>query len=99
MVLLPLSPGTRLQVNSTVGPLTTEPPSGWPNCGALGFGPVGVIERAELNGPQPLPVHAATSTLAAPDGTGSPETLVPTISRAATASAPPPGPAGGGWIT
>jgi hypothetical protein len=96
VVLLPLSPGTRLQVNSTVGPLTTEPPSGWPIWGAVGFAPPPGMAAGELNGPQPLPLHAPTSTLAPPVGISSAAMLVPTTSRAATASAPPPGPAGGG---
>ena len=93
---LPSSPGMRLQVNSTDGPFTTEPSSGEPTCGAAGFGPAGLTRAALLNGPQPSPLQAATITDACPAGTGSVTLVAPTTWRAATVSAPPPGPAGGG---
>ncbi|MFN8642829.1 MAG: hypothetical protein U0802_14705 [Candidatus Binatia bacterium] len=50
-----------------------------------------MIGVAALNGPQPLPVHAATRMLAAPTGTGRLATLVPTT--AAPRTAPPAWPA------
>src|SRR5262245_42636807 len=53
---------------------------------------------AGLYGPQPSPLHAATITDALPAGTGS-VTSVAATCRAATVSAPPPGPAGAGCTT
>src|SRR5690606_18867276 len=61
-------------------------------------GPAGTTGRPPLNGPQPLPVQAATITSAAPAGTGSVSEAALYTSRAATVSAPPPGPAPG-WTT
>src|SRR5512139_3175112 len=88
----------RFQVKSTVGPATVEPASGVPRFGTFGLRLAGLTAAEGLYGPQPLPVQAATMTLAAPTGTSS-VVVRPITSRAATASAPPPGPAGAGWMT
>src|SRR5687767_4193884 len=98
MVLLPLSLATRFQVRSAVGPSTTMPSMGVPRFAAVSVFAVGSIAKGEEFGPQPSPLQAATSTLAPPGGTGTVTDMVETW-RAATVSAPPPGPAGGGWTT
>jgi len=82
---------------STVGPDTTVPTIGVPRFGSAGFGPAAVMSCVAY-GPHPSPLHADRKTVAFPPGTGSVTVVVDTC-RAATASAPPPGPAGGGWTT
>ena len=66
--------------------------------GGIGFGPAAVMASPVPYGPHPSPLHAATNTVAAPAGTGS-VTVVADTCLAATVSAPPPGPAGGGCTT
>ena len=57
-----------------------------------------MIPYSRRTGPHPSPLHAETSTVADPAGTGS-VTVVAATCFAATVSAPPPGPAGGGCTT
>src|SRR5688572_12335695 len=71
---------------------------GWPRFATVSVFAVGLIPKGEEFGLQPSPLQAATSTLAAPGGTGRVTDVVETW-RAATVSAPPPGPAGGGCTT
>src|SRR5687767_1671427 len=98
MVLDPVSPAIRFQVRSAVGPATTVPSIGVPRAAVDGLGPAGLMAKGALFGPHPSPLQAATSTLAAPAGTGSVTDVVESC-RAATVRAPPPGPAGGGCTT
>jgi hypothetical protein len=65
--------------------------------GCEGFGPDAVIPYSD-DGPHPSPLHADTTTVADPAGTGN-VTVVAETCFAATVSAPPPGPAGGGCTT
>ena len=95
MVLLPLSPGMRFQVKSTVGPSTTEPPSGVPRLRRRSDSePLDVDRRRAAERPAAVAGAGRAMTLAAPFGTGR-TVVVPTTSRAATVRAPPPGPPDG----
>src|SRR5688572_6521939 len=88
----------RFQVRSVVGPATTVPSMGWPRFATVSVFALGLMGKAVEFGPQPSPLQAATRTLAAPGGTGRVTDVAETW-RAATVSAPPPGPAGGGCTT
>src|SRR5688572_5598145 len=88
----------RFQLRIVDGPRTTVWATGVPMFGAGGLGPSGAIDRGALRGPQPSPLQAATTTPATPEGTAR-LTRVEAVRTAATVSAPPPGPAGGGCTT
>src|SRR5688572_10580173 len=88
----------RFQVRRAVGPSTTVPSMGVPRLATVSVSAVGLIACGALSGPHPSPLQARTTTLAAPGGTGRVAEVADTW-RAATVSAPPPGPAGGGCTT